>query len=74
VRGVLRTLGFTVGFFFLVAFVTGVAAVIHGDCFADQQCVEQKRWITIIGFSVGVIAYIALLVIVRPWKIEDGVN
>ena len=67
----LRTIGFTVGFFFLVAFVTGLLAVIHGDCFADQHCVEQKQWISIIGLSIGAVAYVVLLVIVRPWKIED---
>ena len=73
-RPVLRTIGFTVGFFFLVAFMTGLVAVIHGDCFADQQCIEQKRWISIIGLSIGAVAYVVLLVIVRPWKIEGDSN
>ena len=70
----LRTLGFTVGFFFLVIFMSGLVAVVHGDCFADQQCVEQKRWISIIGLSIGAVAYVALLIIVKPWKIEGGGN
>ncbi len=73
-KPVLRTIGFTVGFIFLVAFLTGLVTVIHGDCFADQQCVEQKRWISIIGLSIGAVAHFVLLVIVRPWKIEGDSN
>jgi hypothetical protein len=49
-------------------------ALIHGDCFADQQCIKEKQWISKATLAIGTVAYIALLVIVRPWKIEDGAN
>jgi len=54
--------------------VGGFVALIHGDCFADQQCIKEKQWISIATLAIGTVAYIALLVIVRPWKIEDGAN
>ena len=70
----LRTIGFTVGFWFCVLFVGGLVAVIHGDCFADQQCIKEKQWISIATLAIGAVAYIVLLVIVRPWKIEGDSN
>jgi hypothetical protein len=74
VKPALRVLGFTVGFWFCVLFIGGLVAVVHGDCFADQQCIDEKRWISIGTIAVGAIAYIVLLIIVRPWKIEDSAN
>ncbi|HET7315868.1 MAG TPA: hypothetical protein VFI88_00400 [Sphingomicrobium sp.] len=73
-RPTLRTIAFTVGFWFCVLFVGGFVAVIHGDCFADQQCIKEKQWISIATLAIGAVAYIVLLVIVRPWKIEGDSN
>ena len=69
-RPVLRTIGFSVGFWLCVLFLGGLIAVFHGDCLADQQCIKEKQWISIATLAIGTVAYIALLVIVRPWKME----
>jgi hypothetical protein len=64
VKPAFRTIGFTVGFWFCVLMVGGFVALIHGDCFADQQCIKEKQWISIATLAIGTVAYIALLVIV----------
>jgi hypothetical protein len=74
VKPTVRTIAFTVGFWLCVVFFGGLVAVIHGDCFADQECIKEKQWISIGMLAIGAVAYIVLLVIVRPWKIEDGAN
>ena len=70
----LRTIGFTFGFWFCVLMAGGFVALIHGDCFADQQCINEKQWISIATLAIGAVAYFVLLTIVRPWKIEGDSN
>jgi hypothetical protein len=67
----LRTAGFTIAFWLCVIFIGGLVAVIHGDCFADQQCIEEKQWISIGTLAIGAFTYVALLVIKRPWKTKN---
>jgi hypothetical protein len=55
-------LAFTLVYWFCALFLGGLITIIHGGCFADQQCVTEKQRLSIAIVAIAAVIYVILLV------------